>query len=330
MRHPLPTRAPFSFSQSLTFIRRFPPNREEFVIGDDSITAAIAIGHRAVPFTVRELCPPAGQKAASKGTVPFADLEIDAPDDVPAHEILPRVSAWLGADHDLAAFYASAQTDRHFQPLVRELYGLHHVAFMSLAEIAVYCVMMQRAPIAMAARMKARFLDRFGLRVKAGERHRCAHGERGEGVRPLHADLVQPADNAGERELRAMPELPYLATLDGDEIGQAIRHRVKGPKIAAVVRGVAAIGEPFLRTAPYAEARDALLEIPGVGPFSAGAILLRGLGRMDELPTPEIAADEAKTIYGRAYDPAAIAKRYGAHIGYWSFYVKTGVARQSQ
>jgi hypothetical protein len=32
-------------------------------------------------------------------------------------------------------------------------------------------------------------------------------------------------------------------------------------------------------------------------------------------------------LYSAGYDAAAIARRYGAHIGYWSFYVKTGVAR---
>lgn len=325
MRHTLPTRAPFSFAQSLTFIRRFPPNHGEYVIGPDSITAAIALGDRAVAVTVRRhVSRSNAQNTRSRSAVRAGfetitsscalgvggsdSLEIEAPDDVPASEIVPRVSAWLGADHDLSAFYDAANGDPCFSPFVRELYGLHHVAFMSLAEIAVYCVMMQRAPIAMAARMKARFLDRFGLRV-------LMPGQR--------------ADDQGRRELRAMPELAALASLDGDEIADAIRHRVKGPAIATVVRGVAKLGEQFLRTAPYPEAKQALLDIPGVGPFSAGAILLRGLGRMDDVPIG-VAEREARAIYGRAFDPSAIAKRYGAHIGYWSFYVKTGVARASQ
>lgn len=299
--HPVPTRAPFSLPQALTFIRRFPANRDEFVIGEDSITAAITIGTRAIAFTVREKPgtgpgfrrPTGGQADRGSG------LEIEAPDDVPASAIVPRVSTWLGADHDLAPFYAIAESDKPFAPLIRELYGLHHVAFMSLAEIAVYCVMMQRAPISIASRMKARFVDRFGLRVKVGD-----------------------------RELRSMPDLPALAKLDGDEIADAIKHSVKGPKIATVVKGVAAIGEEFLRSQPYEKAHEALLEIPGVGPFSAGAILLRGLGRMEGLPAG-VADEEARTIYGRSYSRAAIEKRYGAHIGYWSFYIKTGVARQS-
>src|SRR5262245_6269937 len=101
MRHSVPTRAPFSFPQSLTFIRRFPPNHGEFIIGRDAITAALSIGNRAVPFTVR---------SGSSG------LEVEAPDDVRRDEIVPRVSAWLGADHDLGAFYTAAESDEHFHP----------------------------------------------------------------------------------------------------------------------------------------------------------------------------------------------------------------------
>src|SRR5258706_101922 len=79
--------------------------------------------------------------------------------------------------------------------------------------------------------------------------------------------------------------------------------------------------------APYAEARDALLSIRGLGPFSAGAILLRGLGRMDELPWMPRFADIARTLYRRTIDETTIARRYGRSIGYWSFYLMTGVPR---
>jgi DNA-3-methyladenine glycosylase II len=174
------------------------------------------------------------------------------------------------------------------------------VRFLTLEEIAVYCVLMQRTPIALAATYKHRFLARFGI----------------------------PVENPwGGATLRAMPELDQLVELDAADIAAAIGHAGKAARIAEVVRGVAAIGEPSLRTAPYAVARDALLAIPGVGPFSAAAILLRGLGRMDELPALRPIADEARALYGAAYDPAAIARRYGDQIGYWSFYLRTGAGR---
>jgi DNA-3-methyladenine glycosylase II len=162
----------------------------------------------------------------------------------------------------------------------------------------VYCVMAQRTPIRMAARMKQRFLAAFGLPVEV----------RGT-------------------TLRAMPEMGALVELDERAIASAIGHRAKAESIAAVVRGVADLGEQFLRTAPYAQARDALLAIPGIGPFSSAMILLRGLGRMDELPSMTGFTDLARTVYGERFDERATRRRYGAQIGYWSFYLKTGTAR---
>ena len=278
----LPTRQPFSFDQTVTFIRRFPPCQGDYIIGDDALTAVVSIGGRAVPFTIR------------RGTT----LKVETQRAGDAKAVTEHAAHWIGADDDLSELYAAARGDVPFRRLIDQLHGLHHVRFLTLAEIAVYCVMMQRAPIAMASRMKRRFLDRFG----------------------------KPAEVAG-RTLRAMPELAELVELDAEQIGAAIRHGAKGVRIAEVVRGVQAIGEQTLREAPYAEARDALLAIPGVGPFSAGAILLRGLGRMDEVPGVGMFEEDARAIYGRAYDAAAITRRYGRQIGYWSFYVKTGAAR---
>jgi len=195
---------------------------------------------------------------------------------------------------------ATAAVDPPFRALVAQLHGLHQVRFLTLEEIAVYCVMMQRTPVTVASAYKRRFLARFGLPVMVGD-----------------------------HTLRAFPEMRELVTLDVNAIADAIGHRRKAEQIVSVVRGVAAIGEPLLRTAPYVQARDALLAVPGIGPFSATAILLRGLGRMDELPVMSHFADEARVLYGPRYDEAAIVRRYGRHIGYWAFYLKTGVARMS-
>lgn len=278
MRYPIATRQPFSFDQTLTFIRRFPPCRNDVLLEADAVTAAITIDGEAVTFTLR------GGDAVTC--------------EAPSKRVAARASDWIGAQDDVAALYAAAEGDDAFSTLVRQLHGLHHVRFLTLEEITIYCVMMQRAPIARASQMKRDFLAAFGLPIEV----------RG-------------------RTLRAMPDLAQLGELDGAAIGAAIRHAAKGATIAGVVRGVAALGEAFLRTAPYAVARDALLAIHGVGPFSAAAILLRGLGRMDELPAMRGFDDDARVIYGAAYDETAVLRRYGTLIGYWSFYVKTGAAR---
>lgn len=291
MKLPLVTTAPFSFDQTLAFIRRFPPCAGYYVVTDDSVTCAVTIASRPTWFTVR------------------ADhVEVERAVDAPA--LLARASAFIGARDDLAPFYAAAEGDPPMRARVRELYGLHHVRFLTLEEVAVYAVMMQRTPMTMAARMKRRFFERFGRPVAVGDPSRSAASREPAALR--------------DTTLYALPSIDELAQLDGGEIAHAINHAKKGEVIANVLRGVAQIGERFLIEAPYAQARDALLAIPGIGPFSTTAILLRGLGRMDELPM--MFEDEARALYGRAYDEAAIRRRYGRHIGYWSFYLKIGAA----
>lgn len=280
MKLALPVQAPFSFAQALAFVRGFPPCHGDYVITDDSITCAVTVGGRPTWFTVR------------------ADsVEVERAVDAPA--LVTRAAHFLGTRDDLRPFYAAAEGDRAMRPVIERYHGLHHVRFLTLEEIAVYAVLMQRTPMAMAARMKRRFFERFGL----------------------------PVAVAGT-SLRALPAIEQLAELDASTIGEAIGHAPKGEVIANVLRAVAKLGESFLATAPYAAARDALLAIPGIGPFSAAAILLRGLGRMDELPV--MFADEARLLYGAHYDEDAIRSRYGRLIGYWSYYLKVAVAREAR
>jgi DNA-3-methyladenine glycosylase II len=147
--------------------------------------------------------------------------------------------------------------------------------------------------------------------------------------RTFLAALGHPITIDGQ-SLRVMPDLAEVAALDESTIADAIGHRGKATRIATASRAVAQIGEDFLRTAPYEAARDALLEISGIGPFAAAAILLRGLGRMDELPWMPQFERAAEALYGSAVGEATITRRYGRHIGYWSFYVMTGVGRRTR
>lgn len=266
--HDLAPTQPFSFSQTTAFLASFPPCRGDYIVEPERITIALAANNRAVPVTIR----PRGIEA-------------------PSEALANQARDFIGAGDDLGPLYRAAKGDAPFERVIDGLRGLHHVRFLTLEEISVYCVMMQRAPVNVAAALKRRFLDRFGLRVKV------------EG-----------------QELRAMPAFSELVKLDGDNIAEAIGHSRKGAVIADVIRGVAAIGETFLRTAPYEQARDTLLAIKGVGPFSAAAILLRGLGRMDELPWMDQFDHAGNQVYGAAFERRAIEQRYSRSIGYWAYY----------
>jgi len=284
---PLDVTAPFSFPLALEFMSRFMAFRDAFILEDDRVTAAATLAD--------------GTTHAFSITHDKKRLVIKLPASTPAsaqRALRAHAAHMLGAADDLAPFYAAAAGDPPLAKLIDKLHGLHHVCFPSFADAVVYSILMQRTPMSIAATYKRRFLAAFGI----------------------------PVTHAG-RTLYAMPLLPALAKLDAKEITAAIKHGGKAERLATVIGGVNAIGESFLRTAPYARARDALLEIDGIGPFAATAILLRGLGRMDELPWMPQFAKAARAVYGRDVTEAAIVRRYGDQIGYWSFYVMTAAAR---
>ncbi len=285
----LAIRQPFSFAQTLAFVANFPPSRDTCVIGASSLTTVVAVGGRSHAYTLRD----AGRhlELTFEGT-PCAAIQ---------SVIAEHARHLISADDDLGPLYEAARGDGALCGLVRELHGLHHVRFPTLADSVVYSILMQRAPMPTAAALKRKFLLAFG-----------------------HPAAID------DRTLHAMPELDVVATLGEDAIATAIRHRPKAARIAHVAREVAQLGELFLKTAPYASARDALLAIRGIGPFAAAAILLRGLGRMNELPWMPHFERAAQELYGERISAAAITRRYGNHIGYWSFYVKAGLGRRSR
>lgn len=215
--------------------------------------------------------------------------------------IVTHASRLIGAEDDVAPLYEAAVGDAPFLELVGELHGLHHVRFPTLADSVVYSILMQRTPMNVAASYKRKFLAALGHKL-----------------------------DVGGQTLHVMPELADVAALEENTIAQAIGHRGKAARISAASRAAVEIGETFLRTAPYDAARDALLEISGIGPFAAAAILLRGLGRMDELPWMPQFERAAEALYGNSVGEALIMRRYGRHIGYWSFYVMTGVGRRTR
>jgi DNA-3-methyladenine glycosylase II len=72
--------------------------------------------------------------------------------------------------------------------------------------------------------------------------------------------------------------------------------------------------ESELTSLPDEEARARLMELPGIGPWTADYVLLRGLGRLDVFPSGDVgAARTLGRILGRAIEPSA-AGRIAAHF----------------
>jgi DNA-3-methyladenine glycosylase II len=200
-----------------------------------------------------------------------------------------HVARFLGAGDDLAPFYALARTDAPFAPVARRLRGLHHARFPTPFEAACWGVLAQRIALGQARTMKAALTKRFG-------------------------DLAHAA----------FPEAATLAGATDAELSRLVGNARKARAVGAVARAFAKVDDAFLTSAPIAAVESWLRGIWGVGAFTSGFVLYRGLGRFSRLPASPKFLAAAKRVYGPGFseaDAARTARRYGDWAGYWSLYV---------
>jgi DNA-3-methyladenine glycosylase II len=216
---------------------------------------------------------------------------------------LDRIRFYLSIDDDLQPFYATVRaSDPAFQPIMRRLYGFHQVKFLTPFENACWAVLTQRTPMPVARALKRALVAHYGVSLTI------------EG-----------------QEYWAFPEAETLATTGRDELAELLHNERKAAYLHAVAEAFASVDEDWLRVGDYERVREWLLAIDGIGAWSANFVLIRGLGRMDAIATPEKELlTAARSVYGPDVTPEALSRLardvYGASAGYWSYYLRN--ARQ--
>jgi DNA-3-methyladenine glycosylase II len=287
---------PFDFAQSLEFLGHFRPAMGEQEVKRQTLTKAISINGQCIVFQVR-----------SAGTVESPELAYTLVSDT---ELSPdvrdavrdRISFFLSLDDDLHPFYSLAESDPDFAPVLKQLYGYHQVKFPSAFENACWAVLSQRNLMSVAHTMKERLAEHFGSSLTV------------EG-----------------KTYRAFPEPFQLALPSTDELNAQIRNVRKAECLSDIARAFDSLDERWLREGPYEEVKEWLLSLKGIGAWSAAFVLLRGLGRTEQIPPQEKwLLEAARKIYGRdtltEADLQRMAKHYGEHQGYWGHYLRASVS----
>jgi DNA-3-methyladenine glycosylase II len=282
-------REPFEWAHSLRFISSFPAAQGEQVIDGARLVKAWRLAGQTV---VAQIQAAAGGDAALDVTLASPDPVTDEVRQAAAD----RVGFYLSVDDDLRAFDETARQDPGFAPVAERLRGYHQVKFGSPVEQLIWAILVQRTPMRAAREAKLRLMQH----------------------------LNQPVSAFGA-ELLPFPSLDQLAALPEEELAGVVGSERKGAYLAGTVRRLQDIDESFLRQGDSEQVRETLLTLPGIGPWSAVFVMIRGLGRTEVLPQEPELIRVASKAYGRPLtgpDLVPLAEPYAPYQGYWAHYLR--------
>lgn len=196
-----------------------------------------------------------GARVTADRTELLADIAAN-PGALPLGQIRSQVERILSLDVDGTDFPAVAKRD----PVVRDLQarypGLRPVQFHSPYEAAAWTIIGQRIRMTQAAVIRTRLAIRLGDSIDFGGRQ---------------LPSFPPPDRFAD-----LQEFPGLTRRKIEQLQALGRAASQGHLDAAA-----------LHSRPPAESLAHLQTLPGIGPFSAELILLRGAGHPDVFPTQE-------------------------------------------
>jgi len=283
----LETRPPFHLEATVRVLQRRPDNPVE--VWEDG--------------RYRRVLPVAGGPAlvevANRGTLDDPDVRLSVLGRAPAQVADAALEAMLrrilGLDRDPIPFQRMAESERALRPTALALRGMRPPRFAGLFETFANVVPFQQLSLAAGFAILGRLVERFGGRLEHDGRRFHAFPE---------ADTVADARLG---RLRAC--------------GLSAR---KAEALRDLARVVASgdLREAELSEMPNAEALRRLETLPGIGPWSAGLVLLRGLGRTDVFPSGDVGAARRLGTLLRTRSPASlrrVVERFGDQRGYLYF-----------
>jgi DNA-3-methyladenine glycosylase II len=281
MKLTVPVRPPFRLSLTVAALQRRPENPVDVWSVDGRYLRAFDTARGPVTWAVAE---------EAGGTRLRVELSGDIDDPQRWRSLVARL---LGTDIDLGPFYAKAARLPAVAPLVARFRGVKPPRFASLWEAIVNSVVFQQLSLAAAMTMVRRLVLAFSTPVELA----------GQKLFPFPP--AEAVASSSTRDLRTLG-------LSGTKAG-ALRTCAQ-----RIVAGV--LREEDLEGLADDEIARRLLELPGIGPWTASLILLRGFRRLDVFPGGDVAAARGLDAVAGARG-AELVEALGDHRGMLYFHL---------
>lgn len=286
----VPTAGPFNLEATVRLLQRRPTNRvDRWEAGAYLRAMPTADGPRLLRVT--------NQGAVAKPSL-LLDVLGGEVSDGTATEAVALVRWVLGLDAPPAPTAWLAEVEPRLAPVTHALHGFRTPCFPTLFETCAAVLPFQQLSLDAGTAIVGRLVERFGRSLTIGDRPWFSFPtpEAIAGADPAHLRETG-LSHAKTASLQALARLTVDGTLDIDR----------------------------LRALPTPAALTALRALPGIGPWSAGLILLRGVRRLDVFPEGDVGAARNLTALIEPPVPftpgsaSAFAARFGDQRGYLYF-----------
>ena len=282
----LATRGPFHLEATVRVLQRRPTNLVDVWEEDKYLRVLATDG----ALTLVEL--------SNRGTIARPDVRFTVLRGEPAGKSRALEAALrrvLGLDVDPRPLARAAEAEARLVPSALALRGLRPPRFAGLFDAFVNVVPYQQLSLDAGLAIVNRLSEGFGRTLEHGG-----------------------------RTFYACPRAEDLAEARIDRIARCGMSRRKAETLRGIARVVASgeLTEARLVHLSSAEAIRLLCELPGIGPWSAGLVLLRGLGRLDVFPAGDVGAARGLSTLLRLAPGARlqqVIERFGERRGYLYF-----------
>ncbi len=286
----LPTTGPFNLEATVRLLQRRPTNRvDRWHAGAYFRAVPTAAGVRLLRITNRAtIAEPALRLDVLGGEISGGD----------AAGTVATVRWMLGLDAPPAPTAWLTEIEPRLAPVTDALYGFRTPCFPTLFETCASVIPFQQLSLDAGTAIVGRLVERFGQAVTISDQRWFSFPSPDTIAGAPPTDLRASGLSAAKTtSLQALARLTISGELDAER----------------------------LRALPTPEAFAALRTLPGIGPWSAGLIPLRGLRRLDSFPAGDVGAARNLTALIEPpvpFTPAtasAFAARFGDRRGYLYF-----------
>jgi DNA-3-methyladenine glycosylase II len=247
---------PFRLDLTVWALRRRPHNIVDLWDGE-TYRRALTIAGKPIAVAVRQTN--ASARPAIEVTTDGECLSSGS-----RAEIATAVERLLGLQRDLSGFYRIASRDPHLGPMAARLRGMKPPRFPTVFEALANAIACQQVSLTAGLHVLNRIVETFGQSFE------IASGT-----------------------LRTFPEPRAIAAADLEVLRKLGLSRQKARslrEVAAAFSEVHANGFDGLEALDDDAASSRLRQLRGVGPWTSGYALLRGLGRLNVFPAGDIGA----------------------------------------